>query len=98
MRLASLERVIARVLLTGVAVSAATLAAGLVLSALNVPWAGRVLDAGLILLMAIPIVRIIASSADAARRRDWTLVGATVFVLIVMGLTLAFSLRGASAG
>lgn len=87
-----LEHTITRVLRVGLAASATVLAAGLVLSLMAVPYAERLLEAGLVLLMAIPISRIVAAFVDALRRRDRLLSWATAIVLIVMAITLAVSL------
>ena len=91
--LSRLEQQIGLVLRVGVRVSAVLLAAGLVLAltgyANPAPW----LTAGLILLMAIPVTRIVASLVDAVRRRDALLASATAIVLLVMLVTLLWSLR-----
>ncbi len=39
--------------------------------------------------MAIPIARIVLAAVDAVFRRDWILVGSTIFVLTVMAITAA---------
>jgi len=90
--LSRLERQIGRVLKVGVGLSAAALAAGLVLYFAKAPASARVLNAGLVLLMAIPVTRIVASLVDSVRRRDRLLVWSTTFVLIVMAATLVRSL------
>ena len=92
--LSRLEHQIGTVLRIGVALSAGAMIAGLVLFFASSPWAGRLLNGGLMLLMAIPVTRIIASFIDGCRRRDWLLVWATAFVLVVMAATLIYSLRG----
>jgi uncharacterized membrane protein len=91
--LSRLEHQIGSVLRVGVALSAGALIVGLALFFAASPWAGALLNAGLVLLMAIPVTRIIASFIDGCRRRDWLLVWATAFVLVVMAATLAYSLR-----
>jgi uncharacterized membrane protein len=91
--LSRLEHQIGSVLRVGVALCASTLGTGLLLSFLGVSWAGRLMDVGLVLLMAIPVTRIVASFVDACRRRDGLLAWSTAFVLVVMAATLAFSLR-----
>jgi MFS-type transporter involved in bile tolerance (Atg22 family) len=67
-RLARLESQIGRLLSIGVALSALALACGLVLEFTSArASASRVLQAGIILLIAIPITRILASFVDAVR-------------------------------
>ena len=91
--LSRLERQIGRVLKIGVGLSAAALGIGLVLYFAKAPASSaRVLNAGLVLLMAIPVARIVASLVDSVRRKDRLLVWSTTFVLIVMAATLARSL------
>jgi uncharacterized membrane protein len=91
--LTRLEHQIGRVLRVGVALSAAALAMGLVLAIGGIDAGNTVMRAGLILLMAIPITRILASFVDAIRRGDRLLAGATAFVLIVMMLTVVYSIH-----
>jgi uncharacterized membrane protein len=90
--LSRLERQIGRVLKVGVGLSAAALGLGLVLYFVKVPASAGVLNAGLVLLMAIPVTRIVASLVDSVRRKDRLLVWSTTFVLIVMAATLMRSL------
>ena len=64
-------------------------------------WAGvprgtlgdRLLTAGLLGLLTLPILRLIAIVATAARQRDWLLVASTLAVLTILG---ALTLRDAS--
>jgi uncharacterized membrane protein len=91
--LSRLEHQIGRLLRVGVAVSAAALAVGLVVALAGFPTGEAVMRAGLLLLMAIPITRILASFVDALRRGDRLLAGATAFVLVVMALTVLYSWR-----
>ena len=91
--LSRLERQIGRLLRVGVAVSATALGAGLVLALAGVPLARPLLNAGLVVLMAIPFTRIVASFADAVRRRDRLLAGSTAIVLCVMLLSLVYALH-----
>lgn len=90
--LTRLEHQIRRLLRVGVVLTAAALTGGLVLFFAGMSAATFLLDAGLILLMAIPVARIVASLADSIRRRDRLLVWSTTFVLIVMAATLIKSL------
>jgi uncharacterized membrane protein len=88
-----LERQIGRVLRIGVALSAGALALGLALFGLGFDAAAQALfTGGLVLLMAIPTARILASFVDALRRRDRLLAWATGIVLLVMVMTVVYSL------
>jgi uncharacterized membrane protein len=90
-----LERQLGRLLVGGVIVSAVLLAAGLAL------WLGdpdgafavRLLDAGLIALMATPILRVVVSFAEYVRLRDWFFVAMTMLVLAELTLTVAVAFR-----
>ena len=79
-----LERVVSVIMRVGVFLSASLLIAGLVLSAFVHPWAGSALKAGLIVLMAIPAARILASIGDAISRRDALIGFAATFVAAVL--------------
>jgi len=91
--LSRLEHQIRRVLRIGVVLTGATLVIGLGLYFVGWPGATPLLNAGLILLMAIPVSRIIASFVDAVRRRDHLLIWSTAFVLVTMTLTLIKSMH-----
>ena len=90
--LSRLEQQIGRLLRIGVLLCGAALLLGLALAFANAPAARRVIQAGLVLLMAIPVARIVASFFDALRRRDRLLAWATTYVLVVMAATLVASL------
>jgi Protein of unknown function (DUF1634). len=90
--LSGLERIISRVLRTGVTASTACFAAGLALWIARLPFAVQMLDAGIIVLMAVPVTRILMSFVDAVHRRDRLLGWATAVVLVVLVLTTAYSL------
>ncbi len=79
-----LERAIGGILRAGVALSASALALGLVLELLGVADATRILNAGLVLLMLIPVTRILVSFVDALYRRDRLLAVATAIVSAVL--------------
>jgi uncharacterized membrane protein len=89
-----LETVLARLMLAGVAFSALSLAAGLVL------WlAGRqtrLLDVGLIALLVTPMLRVAVSFLEALRMRDWFFVGATLTVVVLLSASLVLSFRAAA--
>jgi len=91
--LTRLEHQIGRVLRVGVALSAGALAIGLVLFGLGFSVAaGSLFTGGLVLLMAIPATRIVASFVDALRRGDRLLAWATGIVLLVMVITVVYTL------
>ena len=85
-----------RVMLTGMWVSGACLAAGLALLLLSV-WVSEgtaLLRAGLILLMATPVLRVLLSVAEAVRQRDWFWLWTTVAVALILTCTVVYSFRG----
>ncbi len=92
--LPAFERLLVRVMLTGVLVSTSMLSAGLVLllAAPASPGGHQLLNAGLLILMATPVVRIVLSVAEAWRRHDWFWLWSTTAVVIVLMGTLAYSL------
>ena len=92
-QLSRLEHQIGRLLRVGVVLSAAALALGLACAAGGIGASDAIMRGGLVLLMAIPVMRILASFIDAVRRGDRLLSGATAFVLIVMALTVVYSWR-----
>lgn len=92
--LARLERHLGRLLITGVLVSAVTLAAGLVLLlAAPGPVSSDLLAAGLVILMATPMLRVVVSMAEYVRMRDWFFVATTLIVLAELAVTVIYSLR-----
>jgi uncharacterized membrane protein len=78
-----LEAAVGLVLRIGVAASAVCLAAGLGLSMLPsaVGPAHFLLNAGLIILMATPVGRVVISVGEYALERDWLFVVLTTIVL-----------------
>jgi hypothetical protein len=89
-----LERWLARILGLGTAVSAALLAAGLLLQLAGAPHgpAELLVSAGLVILMATPLVRVAASVGEYVLARDWLFAGltATVLVTLLASLAVAF--------
>jgi uncharacterized membrane protein len=80
------EVTLGRVLTIGTRASTACLAAGLMLT-FFVPEArvtATLLTAGLVVLMATPVTRVIVSVVEFARQRDWRFVLYTVFVLALL--------------
>ena len=88
-----LERIIGFVLRTGVLVSTVGLGVGLVLSFLGTgPIALIVLDIGVIVLLATPVVRVVVSIVEYANERDWAFVGLTAIVLVVLAASAVAAL------
>ena len=71
---ADLEVIIGRVLRTGVAAATAFLVLGLALGAASPAASGWCLRVGLIVLMATPATRVVASIVEYASARDWAFV------------------------
>jgi uncharacterized membrane protein len=94
-RFARLELALGRLLGAGVAASAALLAAGLLLEVPSVsrPLAQTLLRAGLFVLIATPIARVLASCATYLRHRDWLFAAAAIGVLGVLLLGVGLALR-----
>jgi uncharacterized membrane protein len=90
-----LERHLGRLLFAGVICSATLLLVGLVLWMTNAApaTASALLAAGLIALMATPILRVLVSLVEYARMRDWFFVLTTTTVLIVLFASIAIALR-----
>ena len=92
-RISTLESILARLMLAGVTLSAISLAAGLAL------WLSgrttRLLDVGLITLLATPMLRVAVSLLEAIRMRDWFFVGATLTVVLLLSASLVLSFRAA---
>jgi len=80
----SLERVIGVVLRAGVMASSACLAVGLLLALLmgDTGLAGILLHAGIIVLLATPVARVIVSIVQYASQRDWAFTALTAIVLL----------------
>ncbi len=91
--------VLGRLLTAGIALSTTCLVAGLTLSlvdrALGPEHAGLhpLIDAGLIILMVTPLVRVLVSLAEEIRDRNWFFAGITLMVVAVLGATLWTALR-----
>ena len=92
--LADLEHKLGQLLVTGVIVSAVLLAAGLFFFLLNPSMArsGWLLNGGLIVLMATPILRVIVSVAEYVRLRQWFFVVVTLVVLAELSITVMVAL------
>jgi uncharacterized membrane protein len=86
-----LEELLGRVLVVGVVSSAVVLGAGLL-----VEFAGRdahpLLQLGLIVLMATPILRVAVSLVEYLRMRDWFFAATAGAVLLVLLTSVAVAL------
>jgi uncharacterized membrane protein len=93
--LARLESHVGRLFVVGVAVSAAALAIGLALFlvAPNAPATSRVLNAGLLVLMATPMLRVLLSVVEYVRMRDWFFAATTLAVMAELSVTVLSALR-----
>lgn len=91
---ARLERILGRLLVTGLTAAAICLAAGLLLflARPDSAAAAHVLNAGLVVLMATPILRVVVSVVEYVRMRDWLFVVTTMVVLGVLAATVVFAL------
>jgi uncharacterized membrane protein len=91
-----LERWLGKILTAGVLASTGLLAAGLLLQLLGgEPGAAVALTrAGLIVLMATPVARVVVSVTEYALERDWLFAVLTTTVLIILLASLAVSMRG----
>lgn len=89
-----LERLLGRLMLAGVTSSAGCLLLGLFLF-LRAPD-GRLTTAvvtlGLMTLMATPALRVLVAVVESVRMRDWFFVSTTLAVVLLLGLTLVWSL------
>ena len=94
--LATLELHVGRLFTVGVAVSAVVLAAGLAMFLLapESPTTDYVLDAGLLILMATPMLRVLLSVVEYIRMRDWLFVTTTLAVVAELSVTVISALRG----
>lgn len=92
--LTRLEHHLGRLLVTGVIVSALLLAAGLALWLAHPDGASALwlLNFGLVVLIATPIMRVMLSLAEYVRLREWYFVVTTMAVLIELTVTVIVAL------
>jgi uncharacterized membrane protein len=93
--LAVLEQRLGRLFIVGLSISAVALAVGLA-SYLVFPQATvpvLLLDGGLLVLMATPLLRVVVSIVEYIRLGDWFFVTTTVIVLIELSVTMIYALR-----
>ncbi len=90
----ALERLLGRLMLAGVTLSATCLLLGLLLflSAPDARYATAVVTLGLITLMVTPALRVLVAVVESVRMRDWFFVATTLAVVLLLGLTLVWSL------
>jgi Protein of unknown function (DUF1634) len=92
-----LEHRLGRLFWAGLASSAASLLCGLVLylMAPQIVIGSRLLNVGLVILMATPLLRVIVSIAEYVEMREWFFVLTTLAVLLELSITMlyAFGLR-----
>ena len=89
-----LETRLGRLLATGVIASAAFLAIGLGFWFPNPQSAAALwlLNAGLLVLMAIPIMRVVVSFTEYVSTRQWFFAGVTIVVLVELSVTVLVAL------
>jgi uncharacterized membrane protein len=94
-RHARFERSLVRLMLTGVWTSSALLTSGLVLRLVRgrSSWGDTLLNVGLLVLMATPVLRVMLSIVEAIGERDWFWLWTTVAVAAVLAGTVAYSLH-----
>jgi uncharacterized membrane protein len=91
-----LELTLGRLLGIGVMISSLALGAGLA-TALTIGAGAAstfLLTAGVLLLLATPIARVVVSSVVYARRRDWLFVVLTAIVLAELIASIVAAVRG----
>jgi uncharacterized membrane protein len=93
--LARLEYHVGRLFVVGVTVSAAVLAIGLglFLFAPDAPATSRFLNAGLLVLMATPMLRVLLSVVEYVRMGDWFFAATTLAVMAELSVTVLSALR-----
>lgn len=81
-----LERWLGKILGIGAVTSTAVLAAGLILQLLHVrpDVADTLTHVGLIILIATPVARVVASVVDFIMSRDWLFTTLTALVLMIL--------------
>lgn len=87
-----LEELLGRVLVGGVVLSAAVLGIGLIVQ-LTGRDAHLLLRAGLIVLMATPILRVAVSLVEYLRMRDWFFATTAAAVLLVLLTSVLVAVR-----
>jgi uncharacterized membrane protein len=77
-----------------VIVSAVLLTAGLALwlTSPDAPLSRALLNGGLVVLMATPILRVFVSFVEYVRMKDWVFVATTIVVLVELTVTVVVAL------
>ena len=91
-----LERLIGRVLQAGIITSTVCFIVGLVLSISGATAAASILlNAGVVVLLATPVTRVLVSIVEYVNQRDWMFVTLTAVVLaeLVASVILALAFR-----
>jgi uncharacterized membrane protein len=90
-----LERWLGKILGVGAVTSTALLAVGLVLQLAGAlpQGADHLTHAGLIILIATPVARVVASVVDFTLSRDWLFVTLTSLVLVILLGSLLIAIR-----
>ena len=93
--LARLEDHVGRLFTVGVAISAAILAVGLALflATPDAPATRHLLNAGLLVLMATPMLRVLLSIVEYVRMGDWFFAGITIAVVAELSVAVLSALR-----
>ena len=79
-----MERRAGQLMLAGVLAAACCLLAGLVVWMTAAPNGRGLMNAGLLILMATPVLRVALAVADYARARDWAFAAAALTVLGIL--------------
>ena len=91
--LVALEARLGRLFIIGLTVSAAALALGLAAYLIfpESPAAILLLTAGLVTLMATPLLRVLVSIVEYVRLGDWFFVTTTLIVLVELSVTMIYA-------
>ncbi|AZW20778.1 DUF1634 domain-containing protein [Bordetella bronchiseptica] len=90
---AGLEIRLAVLLRAGTWAACLIIAAGLLLGMIDAPAGARVVNAGIVLFIALPAARLLAMLAAFARQRDWRYALIVALVLAIIAAGLALGLR-----
>ena len=95
--LLGLEHRLGRLFVIGLSLSASALAGGLIayLLAPEARVALLLLNGGLAILMATPLLRVMVSIVEYVRLRDWLFVLTTIAVLVELTVTMLYALTRA---
>jgi uncharacterized membrane protein len=91
-----LERLLGIVLRAGATASTTLLAVGLLflVVAPSHPWGSAIATAGILILIATPVARVVTSVAQYATEGDWLFTALTATVLVILFGSLLVALRG----